>query len=344
MLKFLNRKRANILTILLIAVLCTSIKAQQTPLATLANSDTTMAGKVINSILKVIQLFCLFIMFADCISRYQGKPKRWISVYRFVVVTYGTSMAWFIGSPYEPFAYRGFNSGFLGTYFSRMFNSDGWFGFGIPKVFSNSTVNDQETGFQLVNSLFIEMIFFFIFFLLAIATASGIKERKKISHLFGSLYYCYLLYMCFPFLFNTILFFKQHSSFNGLAASGATVNRKNYGFYLSWVASIAVFILVLIVIVYVVAEAIEMPTEIKERFGVITNGGVGKDDVKQNADNKQGRSYQLAQMDNQPPAPKKIGFQEENAESKIYQISKKCKKNFFEFPLKNPKIFLLMFI
>lgn len=321
MLKLVNTKRT-VLTILLIALLQGQAVAQEGGIPQVADADTLMAGKVINTILKVIQLFCLFIMFADCISRFQGKPKRWISVYRFVAVTYGTSVAWYVGSPLEPFAYRGFNSGFLATYFTRMYNADGWFGFGMPKIFKNTTVNGVETGFQLVNSLFIEMLIFAIFFLLALATAGGIKERKKISHLFGSLYYCYLLYMLFPFLFNCVTFFKQHSTFNDLAASGAEVDRKNYGFYLSWVAAMAVFILVLIVIIYVVAEAIEMPGEILERFGKqIAAKTPGAD-----ADGANRRSYQLAQMDNQPPAPKGIGFDEERTQSKIQFFIRKNQK------------------
>lgn len=256
------------------------------------SSNHENIGKIIGIILKIIQIICFFIMVFDCVSRFQGNPKRWISVYRFIAVTYGTSVAWFVGSE-DPRSYRVYNGYYLEQYFTKIYNAEGWFGSGFMSIFGNAKVNDQDYGFEVVNALFFEGIIFFILILGALITAPGLGERKKISHLFGSLYYVYMFYMSFPFLYIAIMFVKQHVDLNNSADSGNTVNRKFYGYYFSWIATIAIFIMTVILVGYLVMEALEMPEEIKERYGIGRKAG-GEKAVK----------YKESQTGDNHPIPK----------------------------------------
>lgn len=278
MLKLINRKKSTLIFILTFLLSATSAatteRLLEVEMATVSY-DAELIGKWIGTILKLVQLICFILMVVDCVLRFTGNPKRWIGVNRFIVVTYGTSVAWFIGSANDQ-SYRGFNGYYFQPYFNRMYNAEGWFGFGNLKVFDRVKINNVENGFILINSLFIEGIIFGILLVLALATANGIKDRKKLSHMFGSIYYVYLFFVSFPFLYVSIMFMKQHVTFNERRDGNDTVDRDLYGYYISWVVAISALILIVSLIVYLFVEAIEMPTEIKQRYGVFKGNNATK--------------------------------------------------------------------
>lgn len=66
------------------------------------------AGKVIASIIKVLQILAWFMLLADVFARYNGKPLFFGHAMRFLFFIYGACCPWLLGGNenYAPLGYR----------------------------------------------------------------------------------------------------------------------------------------------------------------------------------------------------------------------------------------------
>ena len=225
-------------------------------------------GAFLGVCFRLVQFGCTIAMFADVFSRYVGKPLKVMSIYRYVLVSYGAVLPGYIGMGLKrPLVYRGIIGLFLEEWYKQFYN--GWFNIGFVNIFS---APDDANGVEYpdfihyCNVLFFELIIYLILLILAAATEHLLKKRNRLAHLFASLKLVYVLNFMFPFVMWAVKFLVQAERIYGL-------NRKTerYGV---WTFSYLVGYGVALMMLFQVAYTIFSMVYAVYKFGVELGSGI----------------------------------------------------------------------
>lgn len=152
----------------------------------------------------------LIIMLIDVFFRYKGKAKRWMGVYRFVIVAYGASTPFLVGSMYDR-AYRGLLDTVVRSFYTVIYLG-GWESGPSIKVLPDVTNTGGQTFkryFNYINVNFIPLVLLLILGILCIVFRRDYKEKGNNSNLIYMLMYIVIYFCIFPLVHWGFHFMKQ---------------------------------------------------------------------------------------------------------------------------------------
>lgn len=202
-------------------------------------------GKWIGIVAKILQLLFILIMLADVVSRLTGSSLNSMHLMRYVTFTYCASITYILGDKREGYNgfHRGTNMEILKEFKEYIYY--GYFDTAEIKFFEDPKVNGESIGFIYVNTLFLELVVYFLLSILSYATAKGLAERNKLSHFFNSLRFVFGCSFAFTFVNSGVYWWKQHNELNREKDEGKDVEIGSWAFWISWVLAAFMFIEIL---------------------------------------------------------------------------------------------------
>jgi len=187
-------------------------------------------GQFFGIIWRVIELVCVLIMVFDVLQRLSGTPKKFMSVFRYIVFSFTAVTPMIIGEKFT-LSYRGIIGILYEEWYEQMYY--GYFYTGYVNFFQpivNSSGRDYPKYFHIGNVLFFEYLIFFVLILAAMALRSKLKYGLKIAHFFASLKIVWIMGVMFPFVAWSFWWFKQHGIIRDEVKEGQTWDRGNFGY------------------------------------------------------------------------------------------------------------------
>jgi hypothetical protein len=213
----------------------------------MANEKTGIEeiSKPLNYFWKILQMACVVLLIIDCFARFKEHKLNWMPIARFIMVTYFTAGVAVIGSEYEN-AFRGFNEPFLTDFVQSIYH--GYFGadhIGIFRAVKNSEGNEYPGYQQFLNVVFIELILYWILWILNKIMLGSAKKGSKAANLICSIYWATFPYFSFMLLYWASMWILQHRLIGQANKNDdATYKRKTWGFVITWIVTFLTILMI----------------------------------------------------------------------------------------------------